>query len=200
MKKTRKLLPTSGFEPHNIQLYKTPKAVGRNNCMAFAFGEKGRVDGNKQQPGNKSGMQGIDFSLSSCAPLMKRVLRDYAGRAYVGSVGTPCKKGYAKVMPFIAKGRDFHFYRQEPNGTWAHKRGLTPVTTKDACGKRILNPRTSCRDFGGGLNYATACPVVCRKTGSPNNLRKKSHPKKKTNYGKSSARKSARKARPVSWW
>jgi len=196
MKKSTRLLPVSGSEPRNINAYKTPRAVGRNNCMAFAFGEKGVVNGQKQQPGNKSGLKNVDFPLTSCGPMIRRVLRDYKGSVYRGSVGTPCKPGYAKVMPFIAKGRDFHWYRQEPNGMWAHKRGLTPVTKKDACGKPIVNPRTSCRDFGDGLDYATPCPVLCRKTfNAKKNL---SAPTKKKNNAPHGQRTTRRVSRPKS--
>ena len=160
------LLPTTGSEPRNISYYENnPKAVRRNNCMSFAFGEKGRKDFYKQQPGNKSGLEGVNFSLKTCDQLVQRVLRDYKKKVYLASSPqAPCKTGYAKVLAFIAKDADFHFYRQEPNGMWAHKRGLTPVTRKDACGKRIANPLKSCRDFGNGYDYSLPCGTFCRKT------------------------------------
>ena len=185
-----KKLPVSGSEPKNITFYEKEKPTRRNNCYAFAFGHKGRLDGVKQQPGNQSGLKGIDFPLKSCKDLMQRVERDYKNKMYVGKVGVPCKRGYAKVMPFIAPERDFHFYRQEPDGTWAHKRGLTPVTKVDACGKPILNPRNSCRDFGNGLDYTTACPVVCRKVSSTTNNKKSNN--KKSNNNKKNAGKTTK--------
>ena len=65
------LLPTTGSEPRNISYYENnPKAVRRNNCMSFAFGEKGRKDFYKQQPGNKSGLEGVNFSLKTCDQLV----------------------------------------------------------------------------------------------------------------------------------
>lgn len=180
----RILLPVSGSEPRNIAAYRSPRAVGRNNCLAFAFGEKGMVNGNKQQPGNKSGLKGVDFPLTTCGPMTQRILKDYKGNVYRGSIAKPCKAGYAKVMSFISPGRDFHWYRQEADGMWAHKRGLTPVSKKDACGKAIFNPVKSCRDFGGGLDYSMACPVLCRKTGIPPSRRSLSTAAKKKRHAK----------------
>lgn len=162
-----KLLPRSGSEPKNYEYYTSPRAEGRNNCMAFAFGERGREDGVKQQPGNKSGLRGVDFSLANCKALVDRVKRDYKGKVYVGTPTTPCRPGFTKVMAFLARNQDFHFYRQEPSGYWAHKRGLTPVSRVDACNKPIKHPTRSCRKFGDGYDYKTACATFCRAAKGP---------------------------------
>lgn len=165
------LLPTSGSEPTNFSYYRTPKAVIRNNCMAFAFGERGQQNYVKQQPGNKSGLKGVDFSLATCDALVERVQRDYKKTVYKARAATPCKRGYSKVMAFLAPNADFHFYRQGPTGYWEHKRGLTPPTTKDACGKRIKNPLKACRNYGDSYDYKEPCATFCRLN--------KTHKKKK---------------------
>ena len=156
------LLPTSGFEPTNYTYYQKPRAVIRNNCMAFAFGERGIQNYVKQQPGNKSGLKGVDFSLANCDELVRRVRRDYKKTVYVGKPTVPCKRGYSKVMAFLAPHADFHFFRQGPSGYWEHKRGLTPPTTKDACGRRIKNPLKACRNYGDSYNYKIPCATFCR--------------------------------------
>jgi hypothetical protein len=131
--------------------------------MAFAFGERGTQNYVKQQPGNKSGLKGVDFSLANCDELVRRVRRDYKETVYVGKPTVPCKRGYSKVMAFLAPHADFHFFRQGPNGYWEHKRGLTPPTTKDACGRRIKNPLKACRNYGDSYDYKVPCATFCRQ-------------------------------------
>lgn len=162
-----KTLPTSGSEPStsNRLSYQRPKKKRRNNCMAYAFDENWQNNYYKQQPGNKSKQFSTNLNLSSCKDLKKRIIVDYPGTYELKNKNrnSACKKGYAKVFAFIAPDRDFHFYRQDSNGYVSHKRGLSNVEIKDACGKRIVDPLKSCRDFGDGLNYKRACGVYCRQ-------------------------------------
>lgn len=181
----RKPHATSGSEPSNRAFYNRDMEVGRNNCMAYAFGEKNRKApiGSKQQPGNKSG--NLDHvNLSSCSDIVHRIMQDYKGRVYrlkKENMYSPCKKGYAKVQVAIAPNRDFHFYRQERDGYWTHKRGLTPTSDRDACNKKIIDPLKSCRNFGDNLDYNMMCGTFCRKVDSRNrtNLKKDNCTKRK---------------------
>ena len=36
--------------------------------------------------------------------------------------------------------KDIHFYRQNQDGTWSHKKGKLPVTNTDSSGNIIYNP------------------------------------------------------------
>lgn len=183
MKQKNALLPRSGSEPSasNFQYYQTPRGVIRNNCMAFAFGEKGRTNFVKQQPGNKTpGLKGKDFSLASCNELVRRVMRDYKGEVYKATPKRACRRGYSKVMAFLAPNADFHFFRQGADGFWEHKRGLTPPSKVDACGKRIVNPAHACRDYGSGYDYKVECSTFCRKTGDVAKRTKKKKKKKES--------------------
>lgn len=158
------LLPRSGSEPTNYGYYQEKRSIIRNNCMAFAFGEKGRTNYQKQQPGNKTpAMKGTNFSLATCDELVRRVLSDYKGSVYKGTPARSCRRGYAKVMAFLAPGADFHFYRQGPDGFWEHKRGLTPPTRVDARGKPIVDPSKANRDYGQGYDYSVKCSTFCRR-------------------------------------
>ncbi|MCB9932292.1 MAG: hypothetical protein H6841_02605 [Planctomycetes bacterium] len=58
---------------------------------------------------------------------------------------------------------DFHFYRQNQDGTWTHKRGMTGVSDKDASDKVIKDPETANRDYGGGVNYDKFLGFYCVK-------------------------------------
>lgn len=46
------------------------------------------------------------------------------------------------------------------SGVWAHKRGLSELTIKDASGKFILDPRKANRDYGD-LNYTRYVATFC---------------------------------------
>ena len=64
----------------------------------------------------------------------------------------------------IAPNKDYHWYIQNSDGSWSHKRGSTQVTNVDASGKRIYNPKYCNRNYGS-LNYSTFCGyfMVTRK-------------------------------------
>ena len=47
----------------------------------------------------------------------------------------------------IAPGFDYHWYRQNSDGTWSHKQGHTNVTNVDASGDVIYNPQTCDRNY-----------------------------------------------------
>jgi len=68
-----------------------------------------------------------------------------------------------KVALVVAPGDDFHWYRQENNGTWSHKPGGTPAVNTDASGNPITDPRTADRDYSGvgGPNYTAFCGCFC---------------------------------------
>lgn len=196
-KNAQQLLPRSGSEPANYDYYTKPRSIIRSNCMAFAFGEKGRTNYAKQQPGNKTpALKGTDFSLATCDELMRRVMSDYRGNVYKGAPNRPCRRGFAKVMAFLAPDADFHFYRQGKDGFWEHKRGLTPPSKVDSCGKRIVNPLKACRDYGQGYDYKVGCSTFCRRVDDGAPLEKK---KKKTTNKSLKARPAPpkRKRRPA---
>ncbi len=48
---------------------------------------------------------------------------------------------------------DYHWYRQNSDGSWSHKQGSQAVTKLDNSGKLIMDPRTADRNAGNGLNY-----------------------------------------------
>jgi len=73
-----------------------------------------------------------------------------------------CQEGAYKVAlvidntPFeneLEKGKDYHWYRQNPDGTWSHKPGKTSVICTDALGEVITDPLIAARNYS--LNNAT---------------------------------------------
>ena len=67
-----------------------------------------------------------------------------------------CSPGTYKVALVIDNGYDYHWYRQNPDGTWSHKRGDTAVTDVDASNRIIWNPDTANKYYTEGANYIDA--------------------------------------------
>jgi len=118
------------------------------------------------QPGAYSGVK-----LSApvdCAKVIDAVKRD--GVTEPNSTGE-CPCGRHKVYLVIdIDGRDYHWYRQDSDGTWSHKRGPTEVTnldapvTRNAKGKPITDPSKCNRTYPeDNLNYSKDCGTLCAK-------------------------------------
>ena len=80
----------------------------------------------------------------------------YRSRSESSENEKPGKKEY-KVALVIAPGKDYHWYQQNKDGYWSHKRGLTQASNVDASGKKIKNPKTCNRNYGNDLNYSNFC-------------------------------------------
>lgn len=108
----RSKLPVSGSEvPYTTLTYGTPWGVGNNNCYAYALGRYAREGGTKLQPGNVARVGG-EVDLTRCDSVVQRALRDLRGAGYAAPADAPCRKGYYKTMAFLAKGNDYHWYKQ----------------------------------------------------------------------------------------
>ena len=69
---------------------------------------------------------------------------------------TLLSNGYYKIALVIdndGNRQDFHWYRQNPDGTWSHKRGQGIVNNLDASGKIIYDPATADRNYSNDCNY-----------------------------------------------
>jgi len=72
-----------------------------------------------------------------------------------------CPSGYHKISLFIDPGKDFHFYRQEQNGSWTHKRGTRNIESVDSEGLPISNPDEASKSYQS--TYSESCGVYCAK-------------------------------------
>ena len=105
-------LPLSGSEePFTSVTYGTPRGVNNNNCYGWAIGRYRGSGGVKLQPGNLSASPGT-LNLSACDSVVQRALADLKGDAYSRPADAPCARGYYKVMAFLAKNNDYHWYKQ----------------------------------------------------------------------------------------
>ena len=148
-----KKLPTSGAEPLFSDLvYGTPRGVANNNCYAWALGAYRGSGGIKLQPGNMS-RQSTNLNASSCPFLRDRAMDDNRKRGmYLVKPESQCRKGFYKIMAFIDKGKDYHWYKQ--NGSVLYR-----VSKGESC-------RSIARDLGVPVSS-----VVCPKSAlSPGDL------------------------------
>jgi hypothetical protein len=127
-------------------------AVNSDNCYDYAIGDFERTRTVKSTPGNRAGFSSVGQTFKTCGDLQKRILADNPGKVYSVKATTPCRKGFYKIMNFVAKQGDFHFYKQIRGVDWMCKEGDTrasiakflrvPVTNVPAIkiGKKIKVP------------------------------------------------------------
>ena len=165
-----KILPMSGDEPQFAKwLWSAKKKfIESNNCYAYAANQFRFHRNMKAQPGNnrKYVTNGeYQNTFINCKSLTDNVLKDAGKKAYsMQDENTACKKGTYKIMLFVApdpEHNDFHFFRQDKDGTWSHKQGWGYGPSKlDASGKIIFNPRTSDLNYKP-YNYHEYCSSMC---------------------------------------
>lgn len=105
-------LPLSGSEDTYTDLtYGTRRGKGNNNCYGYAIDHYRNAGNDKLQPGNLAASPG-NVDLRSCDTLTGRTLADLRGRAYRVEAEAPCRRGYYKIMGFLAPDTDYHWYKQ----------------------------------------------------------------------------------------
>lgn len=95
------------------------------------------------------------------------ILASQAGGAKYPEKDGSCSDGYRKIAVVLSdpKGRqwnDYHYYRQEKDGTWTHKPGYSQPTNLDAKGKPITDPETANRTYDSE-DYSSFCGYLCVK-------------------------------------
>ncbi|MGH2620040.1 MAG: hypothetical protein ACRDHG_05645 [Anaerolineales bacterium] len=107
--------------------------------------------GHKVQPGEFSGDpldSAQDINVLKIIELV-RADADTAGFYFEESdPRSTCSDGTYKVALVVDPGVDYHWYRQNPDGTWSHKPGHLEATEVDASGKPIYDPSVADRDYG----------------------------------------------------
>ena len=148
-------LPTSGQEiAYEPAVWNETSLKSQTNCYAYALNFKGAINPQYTiQPGSFANYTYLQSEISS-EKIIQAVSCDSSAINFIFEEIDPyevCESGY-KVALVIDNGEDYHWYRQNPNGTWSHKRGRAEVTNIDASGKIILDPSLANRNYGT-LNY-----------------------------------------------
>jgi hypothetical protein len=127
-----KRLPLSGSESVYSWHPWGNQGLHVDNCYAYAVGDHAKYRNNKSVPGNRSGMSSIFHTYRTCRGLAKRVISDNPKKVYLAKAEEKCKKGFYKVMMFVAPTNkynnvsgDFHFYKQHGLVKYSVRRGDT---------------------------------------------------------------------------
>jgi len=149
-------LPTNGFEPpYDPDFWNKNKDDRRcNNCYNYAVNVK---NWRFAQPGD-AGKRPI--TETKCPDVLAAAIAD-GMVPWVADV--PCSNYDYKIALVTGLDpddmmRDYHWYRQNPDGTWSHKRGGSPAKNTDESvpPKPITDPRTANRAF-----YTDFCGFMC---------------------------------------
>lgn len=130
--------------------------IDEANCYDWAM-QNPEVDGKTSQPGIKIGLPKLKKEHLTCSNVSQRVIFDTDAKPT--TVDGRCPNGYRRVDLVVDPGVDYHFYRQEKDGSWTHKRGKTYVYDTDADGNKIKEPFKSNMNYGK-LNYKP-CMSFC---------------------------------------
>ena len=118
----------------------------------------------KPQPGDLSGdyyiRNGGSIGVDKIVELTKSDAEFVDIRFEESTAEASCPSGTYKVALVVDPLDDYHWYRQNPDGTWSSKSGWLPVTELDASGHAISDPRMSDRDYGF-VNYTEFGGFFC---------------------------------------
>jgi hypothetical protein len=137
------------------------------NCYSYAFNyiEKNKDPKNnilKVQPGEICDSK---LKNTNCSNIIKNINCDNNIILKKTSFTAPLLSNeYRIALVLDKKGskKDYHFYRQDCDGSWSHKQGKGKVKRYDASNKLITNPEIADRNYskkGGGdtYNYEKFC-------------------------------------------
>ncbi len=164
-----RMLPTNGHELDYDAVAWAGIPSDNNNCYAYAINNQveeptGNTIWFKQQPGeyyNKHNGNDSDIPESFQKPasvIVSSVQSDFSKYNEVNqtsctfaSIGRYeiCPVGTYKVA-LVVSNDDYHWYRQDSDGFWSHKRGTSSVKRTDESGDLIIDPMLADRD-----NYTT---------------------------------------------
>lgn len=147
-------LPVSGFEhEYDPGLWNDGGLVQNStNCYAYILNRWfGFPLFHKLQPGELSGnplSSASDIDVTRIIELTRQDAQ-FEGFYFEDVLpDDPCVAGSYKVALVVDPGVDYHWYRQNPDGTWSGKSGHTEATDLDASGNVIYDPRAADRDYG----------------------------------------------------
>lgn len=126
------------------------------NCYAYALNTKNH---GFMQPGGSDGDHRFDDNYLSKYHLEQMVGLD--ANNYIFSFepitkNQKCDEGYYKVVLVIAPNVDYHWYRQNSDGSWSHKPGSNPTTLYDSNSNLIFDPEECGRTYSYA-NYYQFC-------------------------------------------
>jgi hypothetical protein len=147
------LLPKSGGEAvYNPSYWNDSSRIRKANCYAYAM-DVICANEIRLQPGS---LAGATYKKLTAASIIAAAKKDgpYLGNGRTirnsSENDTSTSKSYKVALVLDTSGSlvDYHWYTQNSNGYWSHKRGWGSATDLDASGNYIINPRTCNRNYG----------------------------------------------------
>ncbi len=158
-----RILPMSGAEasysPNNWIDFGDVGMYGKPNCYSYALNAQVYPGTNivwNMQPGAAAGYSSLTLSELTADNVLRYVEADMAALNITFTridKDDICEAGTYRVALVVAPYKDYHWYRQDSNGLWSHKRGQTTPTNVDASGNLISDPKTADRNYSG-CNYS----------------------------------------------
>ncbi len=148
-------------------LWKNEYLKEKTNCYSYAVNAQINPSSNSlefMQPGQATGKKLNENDILDKNKILSLIKEDANKLGFIFSSiesNERCQEKCYKVAFVIdnqyKKGDvykyDYHWYRQNSDGTWSHKPGGTNVTKLDCDNKIIMNPLEANRNVGQGLNY-----------------------------------------------
>ena len=171
--------PTNGYEPaYEPKAWSDPAIYKSMNCYAYAMNVRDpkligmcrKNNGNDcrkffPQPGALNGDRyALDASDRRNCKVVEKLMMADVPDIERSTYFDKCPAGKSKIAMVVHEKQDYHFYRQNPDGTWSHKDGSNKVKDFDALKRKIYNPETASRDYrwqGSDLNYRDFCGFYC---------------------------------------
>lgn len=156
---TMRGMPTGGGEyPYQPSFWNDPANIYRANCYGYmlnriASDTSDPYAGYLFQPGYRTGNYYTSLTKTAIIKAVKSDMADLGRTIRSSSYSEVPGPNEYKVALVIASN-DYHWYRQDSDGGWSHKPGLTELTYKDASGHYISDPRTCDRNYSYA-NYST---------------------------------------------
>ena len=141
--------------PRDDTKWDDPGVVRGHNCYNYAcdiFDSNNTDFNDYQHPGGSR----PDINQVSCPEITSRAKAD--GLQDTADDGS-CPCGTHKVFLVVAPNRDYHWYREDSDGKWSHKRGGTTISGVDASGNVITDP--SAADYSYPSITYEKCGYLC---------------------------------------
>ena len=150
------ILPLSGSElEYNPDLWSNSRVMYRCDCYSYAFNCQVMPGTNslyEMSPGRGFDVTKDHFNKinSTMGSVVNAVIQDSESMGFMFveiDKHTRCVSGTYKVALVVDNGKDYHWYRQNPDGTWSHKMGSGPVNCLDSESHIIYDPEKCCRSY-----------------------------------------------------
>ena len=140
-------IPISGSElAYEPGVWNSDAVMPNTNCYSYALNNQLYV----MNPGADSPQGGITQNDITARNIVDYVKQDAASLGFMFEEinwDDCCATGSYKVALVVDIGVDYHWYSQNPDGTWSHKRGRTEAIDIDASNRIIYNPATANRQY-----------------------------------------------------